>query len=138
MPRIPLYYTVLDEQGNIVLSQITQDPNYAVGVQQRLVKDQTPDYNSLTHRIERITPVPAGQDHVEYRLVEITYTPQELDASAREKRQVRLQKTDWTQLPDTVLTAEQRAAWAVYRQALRDLPAQPGWPANINWPVQPE
>ena len=138
MPTIPLYYTVLDEQGNIVLSQITQDPNYAVGVQQRLVKDQTPDYNSLTHRIERINPVPAGQDHVEYQLVEITYTPEILDASAREKRQVRLQKTDWTQLPDAVLTAEQRAAWAVYRQALRDLPAQPDWPTSINWPVQPE
>lgn len=138
MPRMPLYYTVLDEQGNIVRSQITQDPNYEVGVQQRLVKDQIPDYDSETQYIVRVTPVPAGQDHVEYQIVDHVYTTQQLDQSAREKRQVRLQKTDWTQLTDADLTETQRTAWAVYRQALRDLPAQPGWPANINWPVQPE
>jgi hypothetical protein len=138
MPRISLYYTVIDEQGNIVRSQVTQDPNYAVGVQQRLVKDQTPDYDSTTQRIVRITPVPAGQDHVEYQIVDIVYTDAELAARALIKRNAELQESDWTQLPDVPLTVEQVSAWAVYRQALRDLPAQPGWPANINWPVQPE
>jgi hypothetical protein len=138
MPRISLYYTVIDEQGNIVQSQVTQDPNYAVGVQQRLVADQTPDYDSTTQRIVRITPVPAGQDHVEYQIVDIVYTDAELAARALIKRNAELQESDWTQLPDVPLTVEQVSAWAVYRQALRDLPAQPGWPANINWPVQPE
>lgn len=27
--------------------------------------------------------------------------------------------------------------WAVYRQALRDLPASEGWPGNIAWPTKP-
>jgi hypothetical protein len=31
-----------------------------------------------------------------------------------------LQNSDWTQLPDVPLTEEQKAAWATYRQALRD------------------
>jgi len=32
-----------------------------------------------------------------------------------------LQNSDWTQLPDVQMTAEKRAEWATYRQALRDL-----------------
>jgi hypothetical protein len=138
MPRIPLFYTVIDEQGNIVRSQITQDPNYAVGVQQRLVKDQIPDYDSLTQKITRITPVPAGQDHVEYSIDPIVYTDAELIYQALERRNSELLKSDWTQLPDVPLTAQQVSAWAVYRQALRNVSDQPGYPRTINWPVQPE
>ena len=48
-----------------------------------------------------------------------------------------LASSDWTQLPDVALTAEQKAEWAVYRQALRDVPAQAGFPENINWPTVP-
>ena len=28
--------------------------------------------------------------------------------------------------------------WRTYRQALRDIPAQAGFPTTINWPVKPE
>ena len=31
----------------------------------------------------------------------------------------------------------QRAAWKTYRQSLRDVPAQEGFPTNITWPTQP-
>ena len=30
------------------------------------------------------------------------------------------------------------AEWVAYRQALRDIPAQPGFPENITWPTKPE
>ena len=33
-----------------------------------------------------------------------------------------LKESDWTQLPDSPLSAEKKAEWAAYRQALRDLP----------------
>jgi IS1 family transposase len=36
------------------------------------------------------------------------------------KRDEKLQASDWTQLPDVPLTAEQKAEWATYRQELRD------------------
>ena len=39
-----------------------------------------------------------------------------------------LQKSDWTQQPDA-LSAEKRAEWAVYRQALRDVPQ------NVNYTI---
>jgi hypothetical protein len=45
--------------------------------------------------------------------------------------------SDWTQLPDVPLSAERKAEWAVYRQALRDIPAQTEFPENINWPLVP-
>ena len=45
--------------------------------------------------------------------------------------------TDWTQAVDSPLTAEQRAAWAAYRQALRDLPQAYSGEGPIPWPVAP-
>lgn len=41
-----------------------------------------------------------------------------------DKRNRRLQASDWTQMPDSALSAEKKAEWATYRQALRDVPQQ--------------
>ena len=56
-------------------------------------------------------------------------------ASAREARNEKLAACDWTQLSDAPVDA---AAWAAYRQALRDLPSQEGFPYTVVWPTQPE
>lgn len=53
------------------------------------------------------------------------------------KRSALLSASDWTQMPDSPLTAAKKTAWATYRQALRDLTSQPGYPTTITWPVQP-
>lgn len=45
-----------------------------------------------------------------------------------------LLQSDWTQLPDSPVD---KSAWAEYRQALRDLTSQEGFPSNVNWPVKP-
>lgn len=63
--------------------------------------------------------------------------PRTTAANAVRSRNAMLANSDWTQLPDVALTAEQKAEWAVYRQALRDVPAQTGFPKNINWPEMP-
>lgn len=52
----------------------------------------------------------------------------------RDKRNNILAKTDWMGLSDVTMSAE----WATYRQALRDVPAQDGFPNTINWPSEPE
>lgn len=54
---------------------------------------------------------------------------------AVEKRSRLLTATDWTQLPDVPLATKE--AWATYRQSLRDITAQPGYPFTITWPVKP-
>lgn len=58
-------------------------------------------------------------------------------ASIRSDRGSRLAACDWTQLPDTPLTEAQKAEWAVYRQALRDITTQAD-PFNIVWPEEPK
>ena len=41
----------------------------------------------------------------------------------RRIRNALLRESDWTQFADSPLTVEQKQAWATYRKALRDLPA---------------
>lgn len=60
--------------------------------------------------------------------------PVALAAQARAKRDSLLSASDWTQLPDAPVD---HAAWATYRQALRDITKQPDFPFNINWPTPP-
>lgn len=62
-------------------------------------------------------------------------TTEELIQYARTQRDQLLAESDWTQLPD--VPAAIKEAWAVYRQALRDIPQQPGFPADIVWPTRP-
>jgi hypothetical protein len=66
-------------------------------------------------------------------------TPEELAAQAIAKRNQLLAESDWTQLPDarSAMGAEKAAEWDAYRQALRDITNQPGYPAEIVWPVKP-
>lgn len=64
--------------------------------------------------------------------------PQELLASMRSRRDALLSQSDPTQMPDYPISAELRATWAIYRQALRDLPETITDPADIYWPVPPQ
>ena len=52
----------------------------------------------------------------------------------REDRNRRLAACDWTQLPDAPVDA---AVWAAYRQELRDVTVQDGFPWAIAWPDLP-
>ena len=53
---------------------------------------------------------------------------------ARDKRDDLLSSSDWTQIADAPVD---QSAWATYRQALRDVPAQSGFPQNVTWPTKP-
>lgn len=55
----------------------------------------------------------------------------------RQTRDRLLADSDWTQLADAPLTATKKEQWATYRQALRDISSQPGYPDNVTWPTQP-
>jgi hypothetical protein len=67
----------------------------------------------------------------------------ENDAQAqrvREQRDAMLSSSDWTQaedIPESVVAGIDKEAWATYRQALRDVPEQEGFPWNVQWPEQP-
>lgn len=53
--------------------------------------------------------------------------------AVRSQRDELLAETDWTANSDVIMSAEM----AVYRQALRDITNQAGFPENIDWPTKP-
>ena len=53
----------------------------------------------------------------------------------RRTRNAKLAASDWTQLADVALSTELKAAWASYRQELRDYPS--GWTKEKTWPQAP-
>jgi hypothetical protein len=55
-------------------------------------------------------------------------------AEVRTERDAKLAATDWTQVADAPVD---KAAWATYRQSLRDVPEQAGFPSTIAWPTIP-
>ncbi len=54
--------------------------------------------------------------------------------SVRADRNRRLTASDWTQVDDAPVD---QTAWAAYRQALRDVPTQTGFPWDVTWPTEP-
>jgi len=57
----------------------------------------------------------------------------ELPSTVRASRDRLLAKTDWMANSDVVMPEDVR----VYRQALRDIPSQSGFPNTITWPTEP-
>lgn len=59
----------------------------------------------------------------------------ELATEIRKKRDALLNETDWTQMTDSALDELQKEKYRIYRQALRDIPEQPGFPYDVEFPV---
>ena len=55
----------------------------------------------------------------------------------RTQRTELLRECDWTQSLDAPISAESREELRIYRQALRDLTEQSGFPMSVVWPVEP-
>ena len=60
-----------------------------------------------------------------------------LAASARQKRDKLIATTDYLVTPDYPIDADRLAKVKIYRQALRDIPEQAGFPRTITWPDKP-
>ena len=76
------------------------------------------------------------EEETEWDLQEAEYAAGADDRAAaeiRKERDAKLAETDWTASTDVTMTDEMTA----YRQALRDVPAQAGFPNTITWPEAP-
>lgn len=65
-------------------------------------------------------------------------TTEEIAAQVRAKRDALLAETDFLMMPDYPLGEEDATALKTYRQELRDVPTQEGFPTEITWPDLPE
>ena len=64
----------------------------------------------------------------------ISLSTEEISMIERGERDRLLIETDWWAMSDLTMTDAQTA----YRQALRDVPEQSGFPNTITWPTKPE
>lgn len=64
-------------------------------------------------------------------------TTEEIAAQVRAKRDALLAETDFLMMPDYPLGEEDSVALKTYRQELRDVPTQEGFPTEITWPDLP-
>jgi hypothetical protein len=100
-----------------------------------------PDYDYTVNLSS--TAIKQGDQWVE-EWISTPATPEEIaertDNKAAEVRSIRNQKLaacDWTQLADSPLDPDGKAAWALYRETLRMIPQQTGFPWNVQWPPEP-
>lgn len=105
-----------------------------------VVDTEQPAFNTETQRLEEGTPALVdGTWQQVWNVIELTADELQAiaDRNAASVRAVRNQKladTDWTQLADSSAPA---TVWGTYRQALRDIPAQTGFPNSVTWPTEP-
>jgi len=57
--------------------------------------------------------------------------------SVRQQRDEKLKESDWRVIKALESNTPQDFAWAAYRQALRDITIQAGFPWTIDWPTNP-
>ena len=77
-----------------------------------------------------------AEEEAEWDAQEASYAAGADDRKAKEVRQERnqlIQKSDWMACSDVTMSDE----WKTYRQALRDIPAQAGFPNTVTWPTKP-
>ena len=103
-------------------------------------KATPPDCDEATQVCEDLGLTAAGGAYSENYVVRAK-TQEELDTYAvklariaRIDREDLLNASDWTQLEDSPVS---KTAWATYRQALREVPQQAGFPLDVVWPVKP-
>ena len=106
------------------------------------------DIIKLTHQ-EEITDIAPFQMAIDAALAkkqkteleqgqEVVITNEMLSDQAYSQRSFLLFQSDWTQLADNQLTQTEINLWREYRQQLRDITLQSGFPTEITWPVAPE
>jgi hypothetical protein len=102
--------------------------------------EPTPAYNPATQNCNQVNPTLIDGKWVMTWVVtpatpeQITERTAAKESEVRQQRNQLLSACDWTQLPDAPVPA---APWAAYRQELRDVTAQAGFPWDVVWPEEP-
>jgi len=105
-----------------------------------VIDKPTPDYNPATQNCNQVNPTLIEGKWVMTWAVtpatpeQITERTSAKEAAVRQQRNELLSACDWTQLPDAPVDG---VVWAIYRQELRDVTAQAGFPWDVVWPEEP-
>jgi hypothetical protein len=130
-------FSQVDDKGIVVRARYTTNKDAAVPAGHRLLQDQMPEWDLATEECVRVEPVSKEATAIQYVVRPMSYTDDQLAQDARFKRDSALAACDRTQLLDSGLSEDARCQWAEYRQLLRDVPQQSGFPRQIVWPERP-
>jgi hypothetical protein len=120
------FYKVLSPDGNLLkLLKTTND----------LVTVEKNNFNNAVIQILEEDFFALSQSTKTKRIQKVENTTNK-NADIRAQRTAILEQSDWTQLPD--VPESTRLKWQQYRQALRDITLQEGFPENIVWPQPPQ
>ena len=130
----------INEQGGYQfrLLYLVYDPSYELTYHHR-VSEENPSLFDFEHMIP-LYKYEGG--YVKLRTDEeieadrqIAMLPTEVEVRAQ--RDKLLAETDWTQVADAPIDSATRSAMRVYRQLLRDVTEQEGFPTQVVWPEMP-
>jgi hypothetical protein len=99
-----------------------------------------PIINEATQSVEEDTPILINEVWTQNWVVTTLTSDQQATLTTNESVKIRQQRNakltacDWTQIADAPVD---KTAWSTYRQSLRDLPKESGFPWTITWPTQP-
>lgn len=117
-------------QTNYIKSQLQEDQLYLEGM-----VDDTRYYIDNGSPVE-IPEKPSPYADFDYTTKQWVVNTAMVVFNVLDKRKKLLAATDWTQMPDVSIAT--KAAWAAYRQELRDITTQAGYPTEITWPTPPQ
>ena len=102
------------------------------GVYPYTMQDQ-PEYDQFTQTLKQTALVQVNGAWTQGWIVSNLPT-EDAGRNIRSQRDNQLQQTDWMALSDVTM----EPYWREYRQQLRDVTAQEGYPYSVIWPTKPE
>ena len=103
--------------------------------------DTEPEFYTRWVHTPADSPDNVGDKSGDIGSIAIVLTDAEYDTvlatSARQKRDRLIATTDYLVTPDYPIESDRLAKVKIYRQALRDIPEQSGFPRSITWPEKP-
>lgn len=117
---------------SMIESQLNTDESFIAGV----ADDETQyiSQQSIVNKSEK----PDWFYDYDYQTHSWVVNEPKLISQIMQQRSNLLIGSDWTQIPNGPLTSEIQEQWAVYRQQLRDITSQSGYPFNVVWPTPPQ
>lgn len=102
----------------------------------RVRQTDAPEVDSLTQGCTQDVQLVGSEWTQVWQVVQLPLA--QTEANIRAQRNYLLQDSDWVVSRSYENGESVPTDWVVYRQALRDVTAQPGFPYNVIWPTKPE
>lgn len=134
-------YVQYDNQTGQIFGSGNADEMSVAGVSGYLIVEQQVDNTKFkveNNQLVELSAKPGFYYYYNYITNQWVFDEQSCANAVIAQRNELLYASDWTQIPNNPLTPALQQEWAVYRQALRDIPNQQGYPATVIWPTPPQ